>query len=341
MREEIITSGRMNPLIDPVLNVWHWEIPIYLFLGGLSAGLLFFAALYTIMDKEDKYKTAVKVAPIIAPIAIALGLIALMLDLKHPLYSWQLYTTIRMGSPMSWGAWTLMAVMPLSVAWVAIYIDQVFPQIGRTPKPIMKVMNLVVRLKDTDDGTGINWEYSYKWLRSLKNWVYANRVTMAWILLPLAIILGVYTGILLSAFNARPLWNTSLLGPLFLVSGISTAAASIMWLTNDQEERTLFSRIDLILIIVELFFIVHLFMGFLAGPAVQIEAAELFLGGHFTAPFWGLVVVLGLIVPAILEALELKGFHIPVAVPAALILLGGAIFRFIMVEAGQITRWLY
>ncbi len=341
MKEEIITSGRLNPLIDPVLNVWHWEIPAYLFLGGLSAGLLFFASLYTIMNKEKEYSTAVKIAPIIAPIAIALGLIALMLDLKHPLYSWQLYTTIRLESPMSWGAWTLMAVMPLSVAWVAIYLDQVFPKVDRRPNIILKVLFMVIRLKDEEDENGINWEYKYKWMRDLKNWIFKNRVTMAWILMPLAIILGVYTGILLSAFNARPLWNTSLLGPLFLVSGISTAAATIMWLTESKEERVLFSRIDLVMIIVELFFIVHLFMGFLASSEVQIEAAGLFLGGHFTAPFWGLVVVMGLIVPGILEALELKGFHVPVAVPAALILIGGAIFRIIMVEAGQITRWLY
>ena len=29
--------------------------------------------------------------------------------------------------------------------------------------------------------------------------------------------LGVYTAILLSAFSARPFWNTSILGPLFLL----------------------------------------------------------------------------------------------------------------------------
>jgi len=340
MREEIITSGRMNLNIDPVLHVWHWQIPVYLFLGGLAAGVLFFASLYTIMGKEEKYSTAVKIAPIIAPIAIGLGLIALMLDLKHPLYAWRLYTTIRLGSPMSWGAWTLMAVMPLSIAWVAIYLDQIFPKIKQGPKPIMKILMLVVNMQ-YDENHEISWEYRYKWLRDLKNWTYNNRVGLAWIMLPLAVILGVYTGILLSAFNARPLWNTSLLGPLFLVSGLSTAAASIMWISKSHEERIVFSKIDVVLIIIELFFIIHLFMGFLAGPEVQLDAAQLFLGGHFTAPFWGFVVVLGLIIPLVLESLELRGFHIPIAIPAALILIGGAIFRFIMVEAGQITRWLY
>ncbi|MCK4569821.1 MAG: polysulfide reductase NrfD, partial [Bacteroidales bacterium] len=167
------------------------------------------------------------------------------------------------------------------------------------------------------------------------------RKALAWAMLALAVILGIYTGILLSAFNARPLWNTSILGPLFLFSGMSTGAAVIMWMSKDHRERKIMSMIDLVLIIVEMFFITHLFMGFMASTAVQIEAAELFLGGEFTVSFWVFVVILGLIFPAILEILELRGYKIPVAVPALLILFGGLAFRVIMVEAGQITRYLY
>ncbi len=164
---------------------------------------------------------------------------------------------------------------------------------------------------------------------------------LAWAMMALAVILGVYTGILLSAFNARPLWNTSILGPLFLVSGLSTGLAAIIWMSKSHMERTILTKIDIALIGVELFLIVHLFMGFLAGSAVHIEAAELFLGGAFTTTFWGFVVILGLIVPATLEVLELVGFKVPVWIPSFLILLGGLVFRFVMVEAGQITRYLY
>jgi formate-dependent nitrite reductase membrane component NrfD len=52
MREEIITSGRLNPNIDPYLQIWHWHIPLYLFLGGLAAGIMFFASLYTVLEKK-------------------------------------------------------------------------------------------------------------------------------------------------------------------------------------------------------------------------------------------------------------------------------------------------
>ena len=40
MKEELFVSGRNIPNIDPYLNIWHWQIPLYLFLGGLAAGIL-------------------------------------------------------------------------------------------------------------------------------------------------------------------------------------------------------------------------------------------------------------------------------------------------------------
>lgn len=313
MKEEIFVSGRNIPNIDPYLHIWHWQIPVYLFLGGLAAGILFFAALYTILGKEKEMPTTVKWATFLVPPALVLGLFALFLDLKHQLFFWRLYTTVRIESPMSWGAWVLMLITPLSMVWVATYIKELIP----------------------------NWDWKFDILKKFEKIAIDNRKPMAWALLILAVILGIYTGILLSAFNARPLWNTSILGPLFLVSGMSTGAATIMWMSKDHFERTLMSKIDLILIGIELFFIVHLFMGFMASSEVQIQAAELFLGGQFTVSFWVFVVILGLVFPAILEILELRGYKIPVAIPASLILFGGLMFRFIMVEAGQITRYLY
>ena len=111
--------------------------------------------------------------------------------------------------------------------------------------------------------------------------------------------------------------------------------------TGSHIIKIAFSKIDLILIAVELFFIVHMFMGFLASTAVQQEAAALFLGGEYTAVFWGFFVFVGLIFPAIKEIMELYGYKIPISIPAFFILFGGALFRFIMVDAGQITRYLY
>ncbi len=185
------------------------------------------------------------------------------------------------------------------------------------------------------------WDWKFPIINKFEAWVIKNRVGFAWVMMVYAIILGVYTGILLSAFNARPLWNTSILGPLFLVSGFSTGLATIILISKDHLERKTLSRIDLIFIIVEIFLIVHLFMGMLAGSQTAIEAANLFLGGEFTVSFWVFVVLLGLLFPAVLEIMELRGMHVPKWLPPVMILFGGLMFRFIMVEAGQITRYLY
>ena len=313
MREELFVSGRSIPYIDPYLNIWHWQIPLYLFLGGLAAGIMFFAGLFMIIGKEKEMETTVKWATFLVPVALVLGLFALFLDLKHQLFFWRLYTTVRLESPMSWGAWTLMFITPLSFIWVATYMKEAIP----------------------------GWNWRLKIADQIEAIAIKYRIHMAWAMMMLAIVLGVYTGILLSAFNARPLWNTSILGPLFLVSGMSTGLAAIMWMSKSHYERTVLSKIDIALIAVELFLIVHLFMGFLAATEVQIEAAHLFLGGEFTTSFWVFVVILGLIFPAVLEILELRGYKIPIWIPASLILFGGLVFRFIMVEAGQITRYLY
>ncbi|MDO9255064.1 MAG: NrfD/PsrC family molybdoenzyme membrane anchor subunit [Bacteroidales bacterium] len=313
MKEELFVSGRNIPNIDPYLHIWHWQIPIYLFLGGLAAGILFLAAVYTILGKDKEMQATVKWAPFIVPFALIIGLFMLFLDLKHKLYFWQLYTTIRLESPMGWGAWVLMIMTPISIIWSASYVREVFP----------------------------NWDWKFKFLYAFEAWVIKNRWYIAWPMAIYAVILGIYTGILLSAFNARPLWNTTILGPLFLVSGMSTGAASIILMSKNHEERRLIGRLDLLFIAVELFFIVHMIMGFLAGSQVQIDAANLFLGGEFTVPFFVFVILLGLLLPAVLETLELIGFKVPIIIPAILVLLGGLIFRFIMVEAGQVTRYLY
>lgn len=313
MREELFISGRDIPNIDPYLNIWHWQIPIYLFLGGLAAGILFFSSLYTILGKEKEMPTTVKWGPFLVPAALVLGLFMLFLDLKHQLYFWRLYTTVRLDSPMSWGAWVLMFITPLSFVWVGSYLREAIP----------------------------GWNWKYNWIEKAEAWVQENRVKLAWVIMVLAVILGIYTGILLSAFNARPLWNNAILGPLFLVSGMSTGVAAVMWMSKSHHERKVLSRIDLLLIVIELFFITHMIMGMLAGSQVMIQAADLFLGGQFTVSFWVFVIVLGLLFPATLEILELRGFKVPIAIPALLILIGGLIFRFIMVEAGQITRYLY
>ena len=214
---------------------------------------------------------------------------------------------------MSWGAWTLLIMTPLSAIWAVSWFPDIFPKL----------------------------DFKYDWLKIGLKRVISIRIYLAWSLIVLSVVLGIYTGILLSAFNARPFWNTAIMGPLFLTSGLSAGAATTIIFSKNHAEKLNFAKIDLGLIIIELFFIIHLFMGHLAGTQVHIEAAKLFLGGPYTTSFWIFVVVLGLAIPAFLEALELRKYKIPSFISAVLVILGGLILRFIVVDAGQASRWLY
>ena len=212
---------------------------------------------------------------------------------------------------MSWGAWVLLIITPLSFVWAALHIKEVFPK----------------------------WDWRFDLLKKLEQFLNGYKNWMAWAMVVLAVVLGVYTGILFSAFNGRPLWNTSILGPLFLVSGMSGGAAVIVLMSKSVEERHYFARVDLLLIAIELVLIVHMFMGFLASTQTQIDAAKLFLGGEYTAPFWIFVVGMGLVLPALFEFMEMKNKKIPWMIAPVLVLFGGLMLRFIIAFAGQVSNW--
>lgn len=331
MGEKLIVSGRYIEGLYPHVEAWGFGIALYLFIGGLAAGMLLFATYFYITGKEDKMPMTVKISTIIPPIIIAIGLFFLVEDLHHKAYFWKLMIHFRLQSPMSWGAWVLTVIFVLSIFWPLSYLEDM--------KKFFEKNNKTRLLKWTDKfSTFVN---KVPLVPKLIELTQKHRKVVAYTIFFLAIVLGIYTGILLSSFNARPLWNTPIFGILFLVSGVSTGAAAIMWMSNDKEEKKLFSKIDLILIGTELLLIGLMFLGLIWGSEVQQVSAKMFLGGEFTAIFWGVFVLMGLILPGILEIFELRGKHLPIAVPAFLILLGGLLFRIIMVSAGQISTYVF
>lgn len=313
MIEEIIVSGRMNPEIDPYLHAWPWYVPTDLFLAGLVAGLLIFSAFLTLHGTEYDFPTAVKKAPILAPFLLGIALLLLFLDLSHKLYFWQLYTNIRWESPMSWGSWTYLFITPLSIVWAFIHSYDLYPSLYQ----------------------------KYPWLTPIHRWLIQYKKVLAGVILLLSLTLGMYTGILLSAFNARPLWNSAITGPLFLTSGLATATAIILLLKPGDSEENRFNILMAIFIGLQIFLLVHMIMGFLSGTQVHISAAYLLLGGEYTTSFWIFVFGLGLMIPGILMIMKINGLKIPTFIPATLVLMGGLLLRLILVDAGQASRWLY
>jgi len=112
----------------------------------------------------------------------------------------------------------------------------------------------------------------------------AGRLGMVSIVAGIA--LGIYTGILLSSLGARPLWSSAALGPLFLVSGLSTGAAFAHLIARNPDEQASLLKADTVFLAVELALIGLVLVGLLTASAVHANAAALLLGGPYTAVFW-------------------------------------------------------
>ncbi len=299
-----IEIARFNHLVDPALRIWGWEVAVYLFLGGLTAGIMIVAALISRRIAPEQQSRAMRLMIFAAPLALSLGMLALFLDLENKLNVWRFYTAFRVTSPMSWGSWILLLIYPATILLGLVRLSA--DEIGRLPL-------IVRRLAD-----GVR-----PFTRFLEQ---ANVV--------LGIALGAYTGILLATLGARQLWSSTLLAPLFLVSGLSTGAALVMLLPVNEEEHSVVRRWDLLAIGVEVALLALLFVNLATSTADGRAAAALFFGGKYTSLFWSLVVIAGLIVPAVLEMLERRVRKVSLVTPA-LLLAGGFALRWIFVAAGQ------
>ena len=326
MNEITITTNKMAQAGGGI-HVWGWEVPVYLFLGGLTAGILILAAFMILRNKGKDYNVATNKIILLAPVFLSLGMFTLFLDLEHKLYVWRFYTAFNITSPMSWGSWVLLLVYPLSFLLILATFRQGFPKTYSAVETFIAGQKRLGKYVDK--------------FRGVFEWSERHAKLFAKITIPVAILLGIYTGILLSALGARPFWNSAIMGPIFLVSGLSTAAALVILMSPKHQEIQFFTRIDLGLIAVEAVLLILFIIGMATSSTQHQDALGLILGGPLTAAFWVLIMGMGLFLPAFLETMELKGKQIPSFIGAGFVLLGGLILRFIIVEAGQLSSWLH
>lgn len=306
-----LTTTRNNPHVDPSMAMWEWQIPVYLFLGGMVAGMMIIAGYFLFTGRNKEKNCSCFFIPIVSVVLLSLGMFALFLDLAHKLYVWRLYTTFQFSSPMSWGAWILILVYPALIANILI-------------KPATWMTDRIPKLN----------EYSKKINEHpflVKNIGIANMI--------LGMMLGAYTGVLLSTLGSRPLWNTSLLWVLFLVSGLSAAAAFVHLFAKNKYESELLAKADNGFLVIELFVFVMIFLGLLSSARPHIEAAHLLLSGAYAPVFWVFVIGIGIIVPLIIQLLAVNHKVSHTAIAPILVIVGGLILRFVIVSAGQYSHW--
>lgn len=305
-------STRNNHLIDPIVQVWGWEIPVYLFLGGLVAGMMIISGYFIFKGRYTDKKCSCHYLPVISIIALTLGMFALFLDIEYKIHVWRFYTTFEITSPMSWGSWILILVYPSLVLMLLINPDKILED----KIPYIKKIN----------------EYFSKHPYFVKNIGIGNMI--------LGGMLGIYTGILLSSLVARPLWNSSILGMLFLVSGLSSAAAFVHMIAKDRYERELLAKADNGFLVIELFIFLLFFIGLFTATQVHIDAANLLLSGSYAPVFWVFVIGLGIVIPLFIQSLAVNHKIQHTAIAPILVILGGLLLRFVIVEAGQYSGWI-
>ncbi|MCK4987825.1 MAG: polysulfide reductase NrfD [Desulfobacterales bacterium] len=305
-----ITTTRHNEMIDPLLHVWGWEIPVYLFLGGLVAGMMIIAGYFLFTGRFKETESSRLYLPFISFVLLTVGIIALFLDLEHKLYAWRLYTTFEITSPMSWGSWILLLIYPILILGMIIsmpnkYIER-FSSLGRARAFLMAN---TTRIKSI----------------GMLNMLFG-------------VMLGMYTGVLLSSLGARPLWSTSILWVLFLTSGLSGAAAFVHLIAKDKYERVLLAKSDNIFLALELLVIVMMLISLLNTSEVHIDAAMLLISGKYAVIFWIFVIVF-VVIPLIIQLLAVNHKIKHTRIAPIMVIAGGLVLRFIIVEAGQFSHW--
>lgn len=284
---------------------WKWSIIFYFFIGGIAGAAYVIASVANIVGGREGKKVA-RTGYYLSFAALIPSPILLIIDLGRPDRFYHMLRILKLRSPMSLGVWTLVVFSLFSTlsALIQASYDRLLP----APDPVQKVVS------------GL-----------------PCRTVGALGTLPAAMLSG-YTGVLLAA-TAVPLWTRHHLamGPLFLASAMSNAAAAITFilaLRPGTSDRTLENteRLETISLAAEL--------GLLSltrarsGPVIDRPLREGHTGMLMRYGFG----VAGVALPLVAQIRSgWLGKHPPRGVTAgvsALVLAGGFIFRYVMVVAG-------
>ena len=303
---------------------WPWPIAVYLFLAGLSAGSMLVALLVKWNRHEHNtnsiWDAMVKAGALIAPGAIILGLMLLVFDLGKPLSFFWLLIYYNPTSVMSIGVMILLVYTPLSL----LFTLMIFEETVKRYRPLRFFLPIITFIRS-----------------------FAHRAKeVEYFLFAFALGVGAYTGFLLSAIQALPMWNNPVLPILFLTSGISAGIASNILVgllffksSLNPESVKYLLVLDMRAVMSEIPLSVMLFLGMIYSGEAGVDAAKSALTqGYLAWIFWGGVVGVGLLMPLTIAFTALRnhayrmGF---IVANAIIVLLGVFLLRYYIVYAGQ------
>lgn len=278
---------------------WGLAIGIYLFLGGLAGGsyVTGFASdvlAYRNGETKPAHRQSTRWGFLIAVVAIAVGGPILLLHLGAPLRA-----PLILYEFTNWASWMAIGVWVLLLFTLFALVQFVWTSFGRMASDDLScfVRTILAKIKLA----GIVDSIADRTRPSERIRVGLNAVGAA-----LAILLVVYTALLLSAIWVVPLWEPPLLPLLFLASGLSMGIAATMGLTllsADLETAPIheFSLADDVVIIAELVVIALLWQQLAAMDTPAAEMTIQALQTDYQLAFFGVVIGIGLIAPLVIS----------------------------------------
>jgi polysulfide reductase chain C len=274
-------------------NKWGWEIAFYLFLAGLGGGAYVAGV---IADFSGWETTISKTGVFLGLPCVAIGCVFLLFDLGSPMNFWR----AAMRPSTSWMARGTIIIV------VFMIINAI--HIGFWIWPFAGVLENAVGARQFIGVLGMIFAFA----------------TM------------IYTGILLGAARPIAFWATAMLPLLFLVSALSTGFMATILFSSmrgvEHDQLAILSRVDMLMIILEMF-VVSFFLQATHRLQESRASAELVLRGAASGMFWFGVVILGLLLPLILEMIGGGAQWAAILAPICGII-GGLLLRKVVLAGG-------
>jgi formate-dependent nitrite reductase membrane component NrfD len=285
---------------------WTWFILLYFFFAGISGGAYVIGTMLRLWGSPAD-KAASRLAFLISFPLLLICPILLTIDLGQPTRFWHMLVDVGSGTPV------FKAYSPMSLGVWGLTLYGLF--------------SFVTFLGAVGEGGYLRWRILAGAGRVLSS-------TLGKAFMVIGAIFGFfvagYTGVLLAVSN-QPVWSdTWTLGGLFLASGLSGAAATILLLSRSRRDAAVtegkLMEADRYFIILELI-LIALFLITLGGLVSKV------LGGGWII-LW-LIVLIGTLVPLILEWRPAMVRQVPPLVVPVLVLVGVLALRAVIIFSAQ------
>jgi len=242
---------------------------------------------------------------ILGLIVVFVGTLALVFDLGHP----ERFYLVLISPKLNPTSWIVMGSMLLSafMMFTALFVA-----------PMLR------------------W---FRWVPWAKSQTAIR--TFGWLAFLSGIGVAAYTGILIGVVFNIPFWNAPALPVIFMISALSTGLASLILLMlvveKDAEEIHVMAKTDGFVMIFELIVLSIFLLIRSYGPIAAIESVNTILFGWLAPYFVGGVLLMGLAIPIMLifgYEVRRPGVVTVTAISAIFVLIGGALLRYVVLEAG-------